>query len=249
MRRWFYLSFVLLLVHCSSKDEASTYMPIVEPITQEGMNSDSGNVDSSNGNADVNDEEQEEPIFPNGDSRVLFVGNSLTYFNNLPELVESEAAKNGYRVTADMLAKPNYAILDHWADGEVLELIKNGNYDYLVIQQGPSSQEWGRQVLFEYGEKYNALCSVNGTALVYFMVWPSQAYYYTFPGVIKNYREASMNTNSILCPVGEVWKNHFDSTGDFSYYGSDGFHPSLQGSTVAAKVITDKLYPKSPKGG
>ncbi len=67
-------------------------------------------------------------------------------------------------------------------------------------------------------------------------------YYYTFDGVIDSYRMAADINNDILCPVGEVWKSHFDETEDFLYYGSDGFHPSLAGSKVAAQVIYDSLF-------
>ncbi len=74
------------------------------------------------------------------------------------------------------------------------------------------------------------------------MVWPSRMYYHTFDGVIKNYTAAAEANNAVLCPAGQVWKTHFDQTNDFSYYGADGFHPSLKGSQVAAKVIFESLF-------
>jgi hypothetical protein len=74
------------------------------------------------------------------------------------------------------------------------------------------------------------------------MVWPSLHYYHTFNGVIESYTLAANATSSILCPVGEVWKSYFDETEDFSYYGPDGFHPSLKGSNVAAQVIYESLF-------
>ena len=79
-----------------------------------------------------------------------------------------------------------------------------------------------------------------------FMVWPSKQNYHTFEGVIKNHSEAATANQAILCPVGQVWKAHFDSTNDFSLYDYDGFHPSLKGSKMAAKVIVDMLI-KEPR--
>ena len=173
---------------------------------------------------------------------VLFVGNSLTYTNDLPELVKNIAAKKGMVIEVSMLAKPNYAIVDHWAEGEVQGLINSKRFDYVVIQQGPSSQKEGRDMLIRDGKKYARLCKKNNAQLVYFMVWPAQYYYPTFDGVITNYTAAAEVNNAILCPVGKAWKAHFDATQDFSYYGPDGFHPSLQGSTVAAQVIVERLF-------
>ena len=172
---------------------------------------------------------------------MLFVGNSLTYYNDLPKLVEAEALKKGYIVQTTMLAKPNYAIVDHWADGKVQQLINSKSYDFVILQQGPSSQNEGKEMLIDGGKKYKVLCQKNNTTLAYFMVWPSRMYYETYDGVIANYSLAAQVNNAVLCPVGNVWKDHFDTTEDFSYYSEDGFHPSLKGSEVAAQVIVESL--------
>ena len=73
------------------------------------------------------------------------------------------------------------------------------------------------------------------------MVWPSKRYYHTYDGVIKNYTNAANHVSALLCPVGKVWKAHFDKTKDYSYYGVDGFHPSLKGSKIAAEVIVKSI--------
>ncbi len=175
------------------------------------------------------------------DINILFIGNSLTYTNNLPELVKKRAKLQGIEIDSKMIAFPNYAIIDHWNDGEVQKLIASKKYDFVIIQQGPSSQNNGRNMLIEYGKKYSSICKLNNTKLCYFMVWPSLNYYRTFDGVIKNHKDAASINNSILLPVGEVWKDYFDRTDDFQYYSSDGFHPSLVGSQIAAKVIVEYL--------
>lgn len=178
-----------------------------------------------------------------GKINILFVGNSLTYSNNLPELVEQVAHQHGKDVVSGMLALPNYALEDHWNDGEVKKLIASGNYQYVVVQQGPSSQADGRAMLLEYGLLMKELCNQHEAKLAFFMVWPAKINYHMFPGVIANYTEAARKTNSILCPVGAVWKEQTDTSGDFSYYGADGFHPSLEGSQSAAEIIVKHLFP------
>jgi hypothetical protein len=175
---------------------------------------------------------------------ILFIGNSLTYTNNLPKLVAVEAKQKGITVKTKLIAFPNYAILDHWSDGNVQKEIASKNYDYVIIQQGPSSQVFGKSILLDYGKKYSALCKENNTKLCYFMVWPSRTYYHTFSDVIKNHKEAATQNDAILLPVGEVWKSYFDTTKKFDYYSEDGFHSSLKGSEIAAKVIVQYLFEK-----
>lgn len=172
---------------------------------------------------------------------ILFIGNSLTYTNDLPKLVKMEGKARGVKINTTMVAKPNYAISDHWIEFQIQETIKSNKFDYVIIQQGPSSQPPGRQSLIEYGDMIGKLCNENGSKLAYFMVWPSQTYYQTFDMVIKNHTDAAAQTDGLLLPVGKVWKEYFDETNDFSYYGPDGFHPSKKGSQVAAQVILDSL--------
>ncbi|RFN58416.1 SGNH/GDSL hydrolase family protein [Marixanthomonas ophiurae] len=172
---------------------------------------------------------------------VLFIGNSLTYTNNLPELVKEYAISKNIAITTNMIAFPNYSIQDHWNDGQVQKLISSKTYDFVIIQQGPSSQPDGRNMLINYGKKYTRLCKLIEAKLCYFMVWPSLHYYYTFDGVIKNHTDAAAINNSILLPVGTAWKAYSDTAKNNEYYGDDGFHPSLKGSEIAAKVIVDHL--------
>jgi len=175
--------------------------------------------------------------------RILFVGNSLTYTNDLPALVVAAAAKKGIAVETGMLAYPDYALQDHWEDGKLQQLLSSEHFDFVVVQQGPSSQESGKQMLLEYGKKIKALCDQHQSKLAFYMVWPAFSNYQMFDGVIKSYTEAAAAANAILCPAGKVWKEHFDSSHDYSYYGPDMFHPSQKGSEVAAEVICGSLFP------
>lgn len=179
----------------------------------------------------------------NSDYNLLFVGNSLTYTNDLPELVKNRASQQGLTLGVKSIAHPNFAIVDHWAVGEVQQYIESQLFDFVIIQQGPSSQQEGRQMLIDGGANYKSLCHANNAELCYFMVWPSLNYYHTFEGVITNYRDAATINNAILLPVGETWKSYFDSTGNYNYYGPDGFHPSYYGSQAAAEVIVRTLFP------
>ena len=149
--------------------------------------------------------------------RLLFVGNSLTYTNNLPKLVRQEAADRGIVVHTRALAKPNYAIVDHWAEGDVQDEIRTGQYDVVIIQQGPSSQSDGLHMLIHGGRDYADLAAAHGAHLAYFIVWPARQYYFTYDGVIANYTAGAEANNAILLPVGRVWKDHFDATQDYSY--------------------------------
>ncbi len=172
--------------------------------------------------------------------RILFVGNSLTYSNDLPKLVRDLGNLNGKSVATEMLALPNYALEDHWNDGGLQQLICGSNFDFVVVQQGPSSQADGREMLFDYGQRIKELCLKKETELAFFMVWPAKTNYHMFNGVIKNYTDAAHETNSLLCAVGTEFKQHGDK-GDYWFYSADNFHPSQAGSQRAAEIIYSTL--------
>lgn len=173
---------------------------------------------------------------------ILFVGNSLTYFNDLPNLVARIGRDSGIEIKTEMLTHGNYALEDHWNDGQMQQLIATKKYDFVVVQQGPSSQADGRAMLLDYGARIKNICTPHNTKLAFFMVWPAFSNFHTFDGVIKNYTDAAVATNSLLCPVGKAWKEYFLGTGDYSYYGSDMFHPSQKGSESAALIIFKTLF-------
>lgn len=173
---------------------------------------------------------------------ILFIGNSLTYYNDLPKLVAKIGRDSGIDIKTEMIAYANYALEDHWRDGQIQKLIATKKYDFVVVQQGPSSQADGRIMLLNDGARIKALCETYNAKLAFYMVWPAVANFNTFDNVIKNYTDAAMTTNSLLCPVGKLWKEYFEATHDYTYYGPDMFHPSQKGSENAALIIFRTLF-------
>ncbi len=176
--------------------------------------------------------------------KLLFIGNSLTYTNNLPSILKQIATVYGKNIESDMVCYPNYAIVDHLNEGKVQQKIATENYDYVIIQQGPSSQKEGRDMLLDAGKQLSKLCNENNTKLAYFMVWPSKRYYFTFDKVIQNHTDAATKNKALLFPVGMYWKQFEKLNTKISLYGADQFHPSKAGSFLAALTMFKKLYPK-----
>jgi len=91
----------------------------------------------------------------NADLAVLFVGNSLTYTNDLPDMVRRLLQAHGDVGTVEVgtVAFPNFGLIDHWSQGAARSAIASGQWDCVVIQQGPSATE-GRPSLLEYSQRF-----------------------------------------------------------------------------------------------
>src|SRR6188508_2687323 len=71
---------------------------------------------------------------------ILFVGNSLTYVNDLPGILQAMAdSAGGAKLAVATVAFPDFALEDHWAQGAALQAIKGGGWEYVIMQQGSSA--------------------------------------------------------------------------------------------------------------
>ena len=175
----------------------------------------------------------------------MFIGNSLTYSNDLPQILEGLSKTVKLDITTICVCYPNYSLEDHWFNGDFRNMLANESFDFIIMQQGPSSQALGREWLIKFGKMIQDEASKYDAKTAYYMVWPSKQYYYTFNGVIKNHTDAAKTNNSMLIPVGRLWqKIDTDNQSGIELYGSDGFHPSMQGSFLAALVMLHSLHPE-----
>jgi hypothetical protein len=72
------------------------------------------------------------------------------------------------------------------------------------------------------------------------MVWPTASRRGDFSEVIGSYTAAAQAVQGILLQVGERFRSAPPNTAA-SLFGPDGFHPSVAGSALAARIITDEL--------
>ena len=172
---------------------------------------------------------------------ILFIGNSLTYANDIPGLVAQLGKENGAEITTEMIAHPDYTLEDHWNSGQLQNYLAGKHYDFVIVQQGACGPDDDRIILMDFGTRISRLCKKNNSRLAFFMVWPDFSNLHTFDRVIRNYNDAAIATNALLCPIGQLWRQHFLETGNYSYYSSDKFHPSKKGSKVAALIIFETL--------
>jgi hypothetical protein len=179
--------------------------------------------------------------------RVLFIGNSLTYSNDLPALFEAMAEASGQkRPACRAIVFGGFSLEDHWNQGGARQAIAQGGWDVVVLQQGPSASTEGRQSLLEYTRRFSQEIRRAGARPALYMVWPSADRKQDFDGVVESYRQAAKNVEGLLFPVGEAWRGAWRLDPKLKLYSPDRLHPTLAGSFLAALVIYEQLYGKPP---
>ncbi|MCC6317545.1 MAG: hypothetical protein IT361_07625 [Gemmatimonadaceae bacterium] len=173
--------------------------------------------------------------------RVLFIGNSLTYVNDLPSVVVAIARAAGDTVEARTVAFPDFALEDHWNEGTARRALRAAAWDFVVMQQGPSSLPDNQAFLRTWTERFAPEIRAAGATPALYMVWPSLARQGDWPGVRAAYKNAATSVQGIFLPAGEAWRLGLSRNASLAVYGADGFHPSPTGTILAGLVIYERL--------
>jgi hypothetical protein len=174
--------------------------------------------------------------------RILFIGNSLTYFNDLPLTVAQLGASRNVTVEVASVTRPNFALIDH-VDGKsnALEMIGGSNWNYVVLQQGPSSLPPSRDTLIIATRLLDRHIKAVGGRSALLMVWPESSRFGFFDDVRDSYRTAAEDVDGLFLPAGEAWRSAWAADPELLLYGPDGYHPSELGTYLAALVIYESV--------
>lgn len=193
-------------------------------------------------------------------TRVLFIGNSYTYFNDLPEIFAklAEAGQQG-KVETRMVAPGGWRLKDQWEKGTGRKLLEDEKWDFVVLQEqstlGGSYWVEGNDhvsddaVMRPYAEKWAAEIRTKGATPVFFLTWAGKNAPEDQPALNYAYARAAKDTSSLLAPVGMAWdvlRQEHPSIGLF--YEGHGSHPSPAGSYLAACVLYTTIFHRSPLG-
>lgn len=185
---------------------------------------------------------------PAGGHHVLFVGNSLTYANDLPRTLSDLAAAGGDTIRTAAVALPNLALVDHAAgQSDAVPAIGRARWEWVVMQQGPSSRGVNRDTLVIGARALAAAIRAAGARPALYMVWPARANAADFDGVRDAYRAAACAVDGMFLPAGEAWRTAWRADATLPLYGPDDFHPAPLGTWLAALVMYERITGKDAR--
>lgn len=199
------------------------------------------------------------PAQPARPIRVLFIGNSYTYFNNLPEMFAKLAEAGHRKIESRMVAPGGWRLKDHWEKGTAPQLLDNEKWDFVVLQDQSSlgtsywvkgtSHVWNDAVFRPYAEKFAAKIREKGATPVFFLTWAAKNVPEDQAALSYAYASVAKETHSLLVPVGMAWnaiRQERPSLGLF--YEGHGSHPSPVGTYLAACMFYASILHETPVG-
>lgn len=180
--------------------------------------------------------------------KVLFIGNSFTARNNLPELIALLATARGKSLAYRLISAGGASLRLHWNAGEALNAIKKGRYDFVVLQEQSTLPAKNAKRMHENVRLFDESIRAAGAKTVLYMTWARQNAPETQEAIADAYTSIGRERNATVVPVGLGWQSFLRKHALPILHDRDQSHPSLAGSYLAACVFYAVLFKESPVG-
>jgi hypothetical protein len=199
--------------------------------------------------------------------RALFIGNSLTYFNQFPDMVALLAEAKKHQLECAMCAQPGYRLKQHASEKATLAKIKEGNWDFVILQEQGQIPAYIEAKLQRESSPYvKELCAAiraaSSDARIVFYETAArrngEPENLSVPPELRSYEGmqkrigqgyellAKANKGSVA-PVGRAWAKVRKEHPEIDLYADDS-HPNPTGTYLAACVFFSVFFNESPVG-
>jgi len=200
--------------------------------------------------------------------KVLFIGNSYTYVNNLPQLIADIASSKTDTLVYDQSTPGGFTFQNHCGSALTWTKIRSQKWDAVILQaqsQEPAfnptqvmSQTYPFAKQLVDSIKANSACA----EVIFYMTWGRKngdvSNCGAYPPVCSyNGMQARLRQSYILfkdsfkvsvAPVGVAWKTVRQALPSVDLYQPDESHPSVEGSYLAACVFYSSIFQKTSMG-
>ena len=180
--------------------------------------------------------------------RVLFVGNSFTARNDLPDLIAQLASARGVRMEHALLSIGGASLRTHWNKGEARTAIERGQFDYVVLQEQSTLPIKNASRMRENVLLFDEAIKAAGAKTVLYMTWARKNTPEKQKLITEAYESIGREIGALVVPVGQVWWRFMAEHDSPVLHDKDQSHPTLAGSYLAACVFLVTLFGESPVG-
>ncbi|MCR5694403.1 MAG: SGNH/GDSL hydrolase family protein [Clostridia bacterium] len=187
--------------------------------------------------------------------KVLFIGNSYTFYNDMPGIFRSICEANGVKAEVLSVTCGGYTIAHYVSDDNeygrrAKELLRDQKFDYVVLQEQSVRPAKNPETFYKSVREFIPYIIKNGARPVLYQTWgrPDGTQVLTDNSwtheemqdlLKKAYVTAANENNAILVPAGD--RLHEAYRAGVDVYCDDGGHPSPEGSRIIAQAFYDTL--------
>lgn len=183
---------------------------------------------------------------------VLFIGNSMTYYNTLCNVVQGIAMRKGHNIRCKAATNGGKNLLFQSTAENVINAIKAGDYDIVVLQDivgsfNGDNLQLGAEAIIPTIKQYNP-----NARIIFYEPWPTKDTILGVSGLLPYFTYSYIQTAKVmgadLAPAGEAFYELYADNG-LNYYCNDGKHPQPLGTFTSASSIYYAMYPEEAYEG
>jgi hypothetical protein len=179
--------------------------------------------------------------------KLLFIGNSHTYVNDVPGMLQALAAAAGPEPLAVATDAPaNFALIDH-VNADAPRDIARESWSIVIMQQGWTPAGACRDTLRLAATMLAAEAKKVNARVAMYQVWTPVDRPSHLPGTIRSYELTADDTEGLLFPAAMAFRKALQRDPSLSLY-ADGMHASREGSYLVALVMYATIFERTPVG-
>jgi hypothetical protein len=191
--------------------------------------------------------------------RILFIGNSMTYVQDLPGLLTNLASSNGKTIITTQNTPGGYYLSDHVTDPVSLSLMAQG-FDYIVVQEqsGGNIQPASPCCPWRPIGIIDSIAKENCSKI---LLYATPGYPETYSGssepyldmqaeIIYKYTLAAQSVRGAYLPTAHAFRDVIINYPSISgmWASPTDYHPGLKGQYLHACVLYSVLYNETTVG-
>nr|WP_295381711.1 hypothetical protein [Pseudoxanthomonas sp.] len=191
--------------------------------------------------------------------RVLLIGNSLVYTNNLPGLLRSlaRAQDAGPLIETETYVMPGAELAQHWKSGTAAKALGRGQWDFVILQErggllacaaspAQKEQDTCRNSLRAH-RRFAGLAEQRGARVLLLGTWGPDTNWQD--NLDRGLRQVARETGATPVMAGTRLRAYEATSGGKpkSLFTDDSLHPSLPASLIVAAVLYREITGASAK--
>ena len=172
--------------------------------------------------------------------RILMLGNSFTFVNDMPAMLAGltgaevvHHTRGGARLAEQLNPKTKMG-------AKTLEALEKERWDYVVLQE--HAHPFGPEEEFlNSATALNKMIREAGSTPVIYECWAKKDEPELQDHMNQVHRHVAEEIGALIAPVGENWWTYKKSWPNLEMYDADGAHASCAGSDFAAKLIWETI--------
>jgi len=170
---------------------------------------------------------------------VLFVGNSFTYYYNMPQMVQAMSKGKNIFIKTRQSTVGGSSLKDHWEETrgtKTRTLLNKYKWDFVVFNNHSLVTINDYDNFVKYTKLFSELVKRQGAKPILIMTWPYLSNPLMQEHISKSYIDIGHKLNTLVLPIGDIFVKARKLRPDINFYADDK-HPAEKFTYLNALIF------------